>query len=262
MRNPSRRNRNIGTNKQGHGQNNRMVIPEPFYDQKIFWERLGKHRHFDMEIGGANYFFLVEETLENHAHACTVEDLMRMISFLPTEHLEGLEYIVLRQPTKKEQLLNPVWGRLAYFYGYEGHHAPAIILEAVDYSKTLVRGRKMRVEDQEEFQRLVDDGHEFTAHKRKFEAPFELDHVRNTQLYRTFLHEVGHYYQYLQFLGKDDGMEAYERLGIEEKEKFVHTYVEKIGKKFREEELLPFERILTRRFLEIFGLREDDFVLG
>ena len=38
--NPSRRNRNIGTAKSGHGQNNRLVIPARWSDDRVFWEKL------------------------------------------------------------------------------------------------------------------------------------------------------------------------------------------------------------------------------
>jgi hypothetical protein len=38
-RDPRRRNRNIGAAKQGHGQDNRMVIPEPWADRRVFYER-------------------------------------------------------------------------------------------------------------------------------------------------------------------------------------------------------------------------------
>jgi hypothetical protein len=44
MRDNRRRNRNIGTAKQGHGQNNRMKIPWSFYfntgDFRCYFERL------------------------------------------------------------------------------------------------------------------------------------------------------------------------------------------------------------------------------
>jgi hypothetical protein len=260
MRNPIKRNKNIGTSKQGHGQENRMVIPEPLYDQKIFWSRLGKHRAFDIEIQGKTYSFLVEETLRNHAHACTVEDLIKMIHFLPPSHLEGLKYIVLRQPKRKEQILNPVWGRLIYFYEYKENHAPAIILEAIDYSSNLIRDRKMRIEEQEEFERLVNDGHNFQSKRRKYVAAFDMDKVRNTQLYRTFLHEAGHYYHYLQFANEgEEGLENYEKLSLAEKEKFAHTYTEQRSQQLKETGKIPFERILTSDFLGKFRLRKEDF---
>lgn len=38
--NPTKRNRNIGTKKQGHGRDNRLVIPQAWPEDRIFWEVL------------------------------------------------------------------------------------------------------------------------------------------------------------------------------------------------------------------------------
>lgn len=38
--NPVRRNRNVGTKAHGHGQDNRMEIPERAEDERLFFERL------------------------------------------------------------------------------------------------------------------------------------------------------------------------------------------------------------------------------
>ncbi len=38
--NATRRNRNIGTARQGHGQDNRMVIPSNWQDLRRYWKRL------------------------------------------------------------------------------------------------------------------------------------------------------------------------------------------------------------------------------
>ncbi|CAN7504086.1 hypothetical protein LJR118_003525 [Acidovorax sp. LjRoot118] len=39
--NPVRRNRNIGTPAQGHGEDNRLTIPESRHDRSFFHECLG-----------------------------------------------------------------------------------------------------------------------------------------------------------------------------------------------------------------------------
>jgi hypothetical protein len=36
--NPVRRNRNVGTAKQGRGRDNRMVIPSNWHDSRTFWQ--------------------------------------------------------------------------------------------------------------------------------------------------------------------------------------------------------------------------------
>jgi len=42
MKNPIRRNRNIGTAKQGFGQNNKLKIPSPFGTLQAFYESRNK----------------------------------------------------------------------------------------------------------------------------------------------------------------------------------------------------------------------------
>jgi len=49
--NPVRRSRNIGTARQGHGENNRMVIPESWHRSQRFWENLGTCVEVRREIG-------------------------------------------------------------------------------------------------------------------------------------------------------------------------------------------------------------------
>src|SRR5260370_1820778 len=50
--------------------------------------------------------------------------------------MESLDTIILRQPTRKQWLLNPAWGRLAYSaeFGHAGKKirrtGPAVLLEA------------------------------------------------------------------------------------------------------------------------------------
>ncbi len=87
MRNNTRRNRNIGTAKQGHGQNNKMVIPLPLYknDIRSYYERLGSYRKMTHIINGHEFIFIIEETSQNYEHACTVEDVAYLLQFVPIE---------------------------------------------------------------------------------------------------------------------------------------------------------------------------------
>jgi hypothetical protein len=49
--NSQRRNRNIGTAKSGHGQNNRMCIPKHWADGHLFYERLENPVAFSRMVG-------------------------------------------------------------------------------------------------------------------------------------------------------------------------------------------------------------------
>jgi hypothetical protein len=68
-----RRNRNIGTVKQGHGQNNRMRI----LDQGLlhYTERLTEYKRFAHTINGHEFIFVVKKNRANCYHACSVADV-------------------------------------------------------------------------------------------------------------------------------------------------------------------------------------------
>src|SRR4051794_35354930 len=108
--NPVRRNRNIGTARQGHGQDNRMVIPNVWRDTGAFWGRLTRYCVVTRPVHGRLLPFVVETTRPDCTYACTVEDLATMLGKAPGEHVFGIEGVILRQPKRKEQLLSPVWG--------------------------------------------------------------------------------------------------------------------------------------------------------
>jgi len=237
MRNPIRRNRNIGTSKQGRSRDNRLVIPTPAVASPYFYERLGKHGVSHIQIGPDVFTFLVEETREGVSHAVSVEDICAMLTEIPVEDLTGLRYIVLRQPTRKEERLRPVWGRFIYSFEYKEDSGPAIILEAIDPNGNIEWPRSQRPEERAEFERLQQDGHAFVANRRSYVSDIDLNAVRNTQLFRTLPHEIGHYVHYLHEVEKPyeanpdlDFLtlwETFHAIPTPEKEKFAHRYADK-----------------------------------
>lgn len=234
--NPTRRNRNIGTAKQGHGLENKMSIPRPSVTAKFFYERLGDYKRNEIEINGKKYIFVIETTLADSQHACSIEDVARVLEFIPPADLEGLDLIVFRQPKRKEWILSSVWGRLIYCYEFEKRLCPAIILEAVDYTEKIRWKKRFSVDDRRELQCLIEDGHPIIDTGRFYEAPCEHANVRNTQLFRTLPHEIGHYLDYLNHVelpakaGADTHEEwsrlrdVYNSRPASEKERFAHDY--------------------------------------
>lgn len=188
--NQTRRNRNIGTSKQGHGQSNKLVIPWPGSVMKSFYERLSKYSKTVRAIDGKEYVFVVEETRENSGHACSISDFVRILEHVPAEDLDGLNLFVFRQPKRKEQILSSVWGRLIYSYEFEKQTGPAIIIEATDLDKTLKWSKHIDADSQRELDRLIEDGHAFRDTGRYHETKYKLEAVRNTQLYRTLPHDA------------------------------------------------------------------------
>lgn len=239
MRDNRRRNRNIGTAKQGHGQDNWLTIPIPYSerDERYFTERLVKYSKEERCIHGHSFVFIVEETLPDFYHACSVNDVAYLLSQINPEHYGLLRYIVFRQPTKKQDKLSSVWGRLNYSYQFEGERYPAIVLEAFQHNHQLIWSKKMSVQGAFEFERLKKDGHVFTEGKRDYTANLSPETARGTQLYRTVLHELGHYLQVVQKESED-----YYRQSVltEEKEKFAHAYAQKMALDLRKKSIIPF----------------------
>ena len=78
-RNPTRRNRNIGTPARGHGKDNRLVIPFRMRPEfRLFFENLQNYSVVLREAHGQQFRFLVERTRVGYRHHCTVDDVMRM----------------------------------------------------------------------------------------------------------------------------------------------------------------------------------------
>ncbi len=163
--NPGRRNRNIGTAKQGHGQDNRLVIPKGWPDDRVFYEVLRSPVAVRRTVGGSELTFLVEPPRAGSFHACTVDDICRVLDFVPPEHLNGIDLIVLRQPTRKQELLRPVWGRLAHHAVTGRHSGTAIFLEAQS-GAPLSWSTSLDPEDAAELERLRADGHVVTRERR------------------------------------------------------------------------------------------------
>lgn len=256
MNNPTRRNRNIGTSKQGYGQNNRLVIPSPCITSKSFYERLGEYEKVTKTINGHEFLFVVEKTREGSHHACSIGDIENIIKHIPIQDYGDLKLIIFRQPKRKEETLSPVWGRLIYSYEFEKNYLPAIVLEAVNYNHQLKWSTKLSIDMQKELERLKSDGHTFSKHSRYFVADYQIENVRNTQLYRTLPHEFGHYVHYLnvveRYSTENEEMETWEKrsdfyfnIPSVEKEKFAHQYAHDFKNRLSELKVIPFDSIIS-----------------
>jgi len=252
MRNPSRRNRNIGTAKQGHGQDNELTIPSSYMVLKWFPERLTKYEKIEKTINGHDFLFVVEQTRGKSRHSCSIEDISTIIEQIPKEDYGKLKFIVLRQPKRKEETLSPAWGRLIYSYEFEKVKAPAIIIEAIDFTRKLTRPNKLSIDSQKELERLIEDGHELINDGRNYVAAYKINNARNTQLYRTLPHEFGHYVQYLDVVERpgtkgesyevwEERYDNYFKIPGQEHEKFAHKYADALKEKLTREGIIPFE---------------------
>jgi len=263
----TRRNRNIGTAPQGHGQDNRLVIPDSRHDCLHYLERMTRYSVVKRMIRVKEYTFVVERTRADSCHSCTIDDIARMIGFVPEEDLEGLCLIVLRQPKRKEEILDPVWGRLLYDASIGGFRGPCIMFESVDMSRTLKFSRSQNPEREREIDSILGD-HDVIDDRKDIVIRPTIENVRKTQLYMTLLHEVGHWVEYL---GKairpakniDEEIllqEKYGKIPAAEKEARAHRYAEEKKKELIGKRLIPYARMLDAESMKNDGLRLKDFI--
>ena len=225
MRNPSRRSRNIGTAKQGHEQNNRLTLPTSTHPPyRMFFENLQNVRTERRTLGEHSLLFLIEKPRPGVAHACSIDDIERVLSCVAPD-LEGLRFIVLRQPKRKEEILSPVWGRWIPFFDFKNESGSAVILETLDLRKPLRWAKPLSAHWMEQVEKLREQRHTITESDRFFEISSTLEAVRETQLFETVPHEVGHHIH-----SRVDA--NFDERTTREKEDFAQKYAREFIEKF------------------------------
>lgn len=265
---PTRRNRNLGTEKAGFGKDNRMRIPERWKDCRRYWENLSEYQSTTRVVHGRTLIFVVESTRADCIHACTVDDIAAVMRMVPSEHAEDIQGIVLRQPTRKEQQLSPVWGRLGFSTKIGPITGAAIVLEASTIPLTITFGRKLSVENLLELERLQSEADRIEDTGREHILTFDLAAIRTVQLFRTLLHEVGHWVDYRQSVTIPSSSDAdlwlplwekYWQRPSAEREAYAHRYSVELATKLRNRGMIPFERMLNVDQLLQDGLPLNDF---
>lgn len=112
--------------------------------------------------------FVVEKTRADSYHACTVDDIAHLLEYIAPTDLEGIELIVLRQPKRKEEILNPLWGRVGYYVKIGKHRGRAIFIEAVNLTKPMRWSKSLIPDFEIELERLRKDGHQITTTKSSY----------------------------------------------------------------------------------------------
>lgn len=262
MKSPTRRSRNIGTAKQGHGRDNRMKIPDPRHDERLFYEKVDDAVAVERQIGDCDITFLVQPALAGFRHACTIDDICRLLAHLPAGDLAGIDLILLRRPTRKQQALRPAWGRLLYYADTGQYRGRAIFLDAQQPGVSFRWPRSQTPDDAAEFDRLRSDGHGIEEDRRGFTITQTMESIRRTQLYRTLLHELGHHVDYRDKItdpAADEAdyerrWEAYFARPPREREDFAHRYAAQQAARLRAAGLIPFDRQDTAAEMKRDGL--------
>jgi hypothetical protein len=227
MRNPTRRSRNIGTAKQGHGQNNRLTLPVSNYPaRRIFCENLRDFRTERHSIGEQALVFLIEKPRPGVVHACSIEDIVRVLACVPSDDLWGLDMVVLRQPKRKEEILSPVWGRYFSFLEIGDLSGCTILLESLDLRKPIRWAKPLSAHWLKQLEHLRSQGHVIRETQRFFEIFSTLEAVRETQLFQTLPHEVGHH---VHSLSDENFFNRTKREKEDFAEKYARDFMEKFG---------------------------------
>ncbi len=266
MRDARRRNRNIGTPLSGRGRNNRNVIPERWTDLAPYWQALQSPVVVQRSVNGNPISFIVEPARVGSAHACTIEDVCEVMRLLPAHHTRYISLVVMRQPTRRQEALNPVWGRLGYWSEICGIEGPGIYLEARQALDVEDWPLSLTPDQRRELSRLEADGHVVGKEKRGFKIHSTYESIRNTQLYRTIPHEVGHYVDYLTFKAGEqvehDSLEfwdLYDAKPNKDKEDFAHRYADEFQKMMRSTGNFPFRQLRDPSAIKIAGLEPKWF---
>ena len=199
-------------------------------------------------------WFFVEPPTGDCRYACTVDDVARLLSKVPLDDWAGMSSIVFRQPTRRQDLLRPVWGRVVFDTTVSGVTGSAIHLDAQDPRQEIRWSRSLGPDDQKELSALAADGHRVARSRRWWSIRPTLDSTRATQLYRTLLHEIGHHVDWRRATP-----ELYFRRPTQELERSADRYAMTLRTKIEQRRAIPFDRIQDDAAIRADGLEPGWF---
>lgn len=239
--NPIRRNKNIGTKKSGHSKTNLFYTPGKA--DELILKNINSQSV--ITVNGLEFSFIVEELYDEYMHCCTADEISKVLSFIPQCDLEGLRFIILKQPTKKEEMLRPCWGRVIYNFSYNKKSGSAIILYAINIEKEIFWRNSLNPQGIRELENLKDEGHLVFMEGKNIRIKSSFNSAKMTQLYRTLFHEVGHLIYFKNFIKEHNNTdfagicELYFKRPVEQREDYAITYASHIRKRLLTENLIP-----------------------
>jgi hypothetical protein len=170
-------------------------------------------------VGSKEQIFFVEPPRNSGwFYPCTIDDMVHLLGMISKEFLDTFDFIVLRQSTRKQRILRPVWGRAQFWFDLNKFGGSAIIIDAVE-AQPYTWIKKLDAESARELERLKGDGHRITLRKRDILIEPTAISLRNTVLFRTLVHEIGHH---LDFYVTD--LEAWDSKTSHNKEDYAHRF--------------------------------------
>lgn len=272
--NPTRRNKNIGTKKSGYSQNNQLNIPQRRNDYREFWDDLVSPVIIPLTINEHDIKIYIEPVRGGYIHACTPQDIEAILKLIPTEHLENIEVFVLRQPKVKDERISSVWGRFSYCSALDDSYSNGVYIESTKINMELKWDKKLSVFSMKEFNLLKRDGHKIETTKRHHIIKTTPATIRNTQLFRTLPHEIGHSVDYdkncntpyFEAYDKYDNFDEAEYIEnvfssktTLDKEEAANRYAREFYDKYFKLGELPFKQIYNEELLKKSGLDPNWF---
>jgi hypothetical protein len=195
---PERRNRKIGTSdwawRDKPGNRSPFGVPWPRWEHRGPAARWVPEAIEEHEVHGRTVRVVVEEARAGSDHSCTPDDVCCVLRRLPEGDVTGLDLVVLRQPTRKEQAHLRVWGWIYWCVSFRGYTGPAVVLDTVDFDRPRLRwSRSLGPDLQRDLHRLREKGFMVVETRRGYEIMLTREHVRRWQLTHTLPHEVGHW---------------------------------------------------------------------
>ena len=244
-RNPTRRSRNIGTAAQGFKSRNTFAIPSPQQADHRFYERLVNPVESSMMLGPHEFTVLIEPTLDGFFYYLSVPDVLEVLKLIPEIDRHGIDLIVFRQPKRKERIFSPVWGRMAYWADFGKHSGTSVVIEAIAHDYSYKIGKDIGPVFARELEALTADGHKVITAAKKIEIACPPNAIRNTQLFRTLPHEIGHNVDFTQKVRNAEGdweelRNLYFARPQREREQFADRYAATVMALYRANDIAPF----------------------
>ncbi|CAH0355538.1 ImmA/IrrE family metallo-endopeptidase [Aquabacterium sp. CECT 9606] len=149
--------------------------------------------------------------------------------------------------------MSPVWGRAIFYFEANAFNGSAIILEAQELAP-IPWPLSLSPERVRELERLAEDGHQIHRGQRQYDIHPSFASLRNTVLYRTLLHEVGHHVDH-----RDCTEETWNTRTSSQKEDFAHRYAAEKARLLRAAGVSPFPPMVNQVEMIAAGLRTEWF---
>lgn len=216
----------------------------------LFYERIDPAYFAEESVCGFELKLFYELPSEGFAYGCSPPDVLKVLRASAPSISSLPDMLAFRQPSRKQRQLKPVWGRFLYFAEFGAHKRTAIVLEAQEIGAAIRWPKRMSLDDQAELDRLRADGHVFNETKWTFDTLLSAQSVRSTILYRSLLHEIGHWAQYHEEVldtataldaEYDIARELYFSKPSSEREVYAHKFAERLAADLRSSGAIPFE---------------------